>query len=116
VALRRSPSDRWQLTVWPFAKKYRTVSAGEARQFVRSGATLIDVRTRQEWNSGHARKARHIPLDALEQKLSSLPMSTPVVAICQSGMRSASATRVLGARGYEVSSVTGGMPAWNRTT
>jgi rhodanese-related sulfurtransferase len=101
--------------MWPFAKKkYRTVSVTEARQLVRSGATLIDVRTRQEWNGGHAREARHIPLDALEQKLSSLRPGTPVVAICQSGMRSASAARMLAARGYEVSSVSGGMAAWNR--
>lgn len=102
--------------MWPFTKKYRSVSASEARQLVRSGATLIDVRTRQEWNSGHAREARHIPLDALEQKLSSLSTSTPVVAICQSGMRSTTAARMLGARGYDVSSVQGGMPALNRTT
>lgn len=100
--------------MWPFTKKFRTVSATEARELIRSGATLIDVRTRQEWNSGHAREARHIPLDALEQKLSSLPSGTPIVAICQSGMRSASAARMLSARGYEVSSVSGGMAAWNR--
>ncbi len=102
--------------MWPFSKKYRTVSATEARQLVRSGATLIDVRTRTEWNSGHAREARNIPLDTLEQKLTSLPASIPIVAICKSGMRSASAARLLAARGYEVSSVSGGMPAWNRTT
>lgn len=101
--------------MWPFRPKFQRVSVPEARQLVRSGATLIDVRTRQEWNAGHAREARHIPLDALESKISSLPASTPIVTICQSGMRSASAARQLAARGYQVSSVTGGMLAWNRT-
>ena len=86
----------------------------EAKSRLRGGATLIDVRSRGEWNGGHAREARHIPLDALESKLSSLPKSTPVVAICASGMRSASAARILAANGYEASTVRGGMAAWNR--
>jgi len=98
----------------PFRKNYATVSVSEARAMLRSGATLIDVRSRGEWNGGHAREARHVPLDALESKLGSLPKSTPVVAICASGMRSASAARVLAANGYEASTVRGGMAAWNR--
>lgn len=100
----------------PFRKNYATVSVAEARALLRSGATLIDVRSRGEWNSGHAREARHIPLDALDSKLGSLPKSTPVVAICASGMRSASAARMLAANGYEASTVRGGMAAWNRAS
>jgi rhodanese-related sulfurtransferase len=100
--------------MWPFSKKkYATVSATEAKALLRSGATLIDVRSRGEWNSGHAREARHIPLDQLDAKLSSLPTSTPVVTICKSGVRSAMAARTLAAHGFEVSSVRGGMHAWN---
>jgi len=115
VAL-RGPADRdGQLTMWPFTRKYRTVTPAEARALLRSGATLVDVRSRKEWDSGHAREARHIPLDTLEQKLSSLPVTTPVVAICHSGVRSASAARMLAARGYDVCSVRGGMMAWNRS-
>lgn len=97
-----------------FRKKYRTVGVEEARQLLREGAVLIDVRSRGEWNSGHAREARHIPLDQLDSKLSSLRVDTPVVAICHSGMRSASAARTLAKHGYQVSSVRGGMMAWDR--
>ncbi len=100
----------------PFRKNYDTVTVAEAKSRLRGGATLIDVRSRSEWNGGHAREARHIPLDALESKLGSLPKSTPVVAICASGMRSASAARILAANGFEASTVRGGMAAWNRTT
>ncbi len=100
----------------PFRKNYDTVTVAEAKSRLRGGATLIDVRSRGEWNGGHAREARHIPLDALESKLASLPKSTPVVAICASGMRSASAARILAANGFEASTVRGGMAAWNRTT
>lgn len=97
-----------------FRKKYRTVGVDEARRMLRDGAVLIDVRSRGEWNSGHAREARHIPLDQLESKLGSLRQDVPVVAICHSGMRSGVAARTLAKRGYQVASVRGGMLAWNR--
>jgi rhodanese-related sulfurtransferase len=98
-----------------FRKKFDTVTPDEARRLIRDGATLIDVRSRGEWNSGHAREARHIPLDQLSTKLGSLPAGTPVVTICHSGVRSASAARTLASHGFQVSSVRGGMMAWNRT-
>lgn len=97
-----------------FRKKYRTVGVDEARQLLRDGAVLVDVRSRREWNSGHAREARHIPLDQLESKLASLRVDTPVVTICHSGVRSAAAARTLAKHGYQVSSVRGGMMAWDR--
>lgn len=97
-----------------FRKKYQTVGVDEAKRMLRDGAVLIDVRSRGEWNSGHAREARHIPLDQLETKLGSLKPGVPVVAICHSGMRSAAAARTLAKHGYQVASVRGGMMAWNR--
>lgn len=97
-----------------FRKTYKTVTVAQAQQLLREGASLIDVRGRGEWNSGHAREARHIPLDQLESKLGSLPTGTPVVTICHSGVRSAAAARTLARHGYDVSSVRGGMMAWNR--
>ncbi|MEQ1735433.1 MAG: rhodanese-like domain-containing protein [Rhodoglobus sp.] len=98
----------------PFRKTYAKVTVAEAKSLVRGGAILLDVRNRNEWTSGHAREARHIPLEALEGKLSSLPQGRPIVAICQSGMRSALAARMLAAQGFEASTVRGGMMAWNR--
>jgi len=99
-----------------FRKKYDTVSVADAKRLMRGGATLIDVRSRKEWDSGHARGARHVPLDQLESKLGTLPIATPVVTICHSGVRSAAAARTLAQHGYEVSSVRGGMMAWNRSS
>ncbi len=98
----------------PFRKSYESLTATEARARLRGGAILIDVRSRDEWNRGHAREARHITLGTLESKLGSLPQGTPVIAICHSGVRSASAARMLASRGYESASVRGGMGAWER--
>ncbi len=98
----------------PFRKNYTKITVAEAKALMRSGATLVDVRTRGEWTSGHARGARHLPLDVLESSFGSLPKNRPVVAICQTGIRSSSAAQFLAEQGYEASTVRGGMRAWNR--
>ena len=98
-----------------FRKSYRTVGVTEARHEIAAGALLIDVRSAGEWKSGHAAGAKHIPLDTLESALSTIPAGANVVTICHSGMRSAAAARTLAKHGFSVSSVRGGMIAWNHT-
>ena len=98
-----------------FAKPFASVSALQAREMLDEGAILVDVRTSQEWNAGHAPVARHIPLDTLDRRVGSLGAGTAVVTICKSGMRSAQAARMLAAQGLAVASVKGGMFAWQRS-
>lgn len=95
-----------------FGKTYSSVSPAKAKQILSSGGILVDVRTRAEWDDGHAPEAIHIPLDAVGRKDNALPLGTPIVTICRSGHRSAVAARILGAQGHSVFSVTGGLPAW----
>ena len=42
--------------------KVPTVHGAEARDLVREGAVLLDVRETSEWNAGHAPQAAHLPL------------------------------------------------------
>ncbi|MFS4456643.1 molybdopterin-synthase adenylyltransferase MoeB [Maribacter sp. 2304DJ31-5] len=56
---------------------------------------LIDVRTVTEFNANHLKGAKHIPLDALEQRVNEIDMDAPVYIICQSGIRSQKAVRLL---------------------
>lgn len=98
-----------------FAKPYETVSVARARELLDEGAVLVDVRTSQEWNAGHAPAARHIPLDNLDRRTGNLSDGTPVVTICKSGMRSARAARMLATQGHTVASVRGGMFAWQQS-
>lgn len=93
---------------------FAEVSATEAINIVNSGAVLVDVRTGLEFNSGHADGARHIPLELVGRRSSELPADAQVVVICQSGHRSALAARSLAKRGFAVSSVVGGTPAWKK--
>ena len=94
----------------------RKIGVGEVRALQDSGAVLLDVRSRQEYRTGHAQGARNIPLDQLAERMRELPIGTTVVTICQSGGRSARAAGILTRHGrQDVYDVRGGMTAWQRT-
>jgi rhodanese-related sulfurtransferase len=80
---------------------------------VDAGALLLDVRELDEWQAGHARDARFIPLGELEARAGELARDRRIVAICRSGARSARATMFLRAQGLDVVNLTGGMRAWS---
>jgi hydroxyacylglutathione hydrolase len=80
-----------------------------------SEALVVDVRNRSEWEKGHIPNARHIMLGDLQQSLAALPKNRPIIAVCGSGYRSSIAASLLVQQGFsEVSSMAGGMMAWNR--
>jgi hydroxyacylglutathione hydrolase len=91
-------------------------SASEASaQLERGLTTLVDVRGRAEWASGHARGAINIPLGELSTRLAELPTDRTVSVQCQSGARSAMAASLLQALGRDdVQDVVGGFEAWQR--
>ncbi len=78
--------------------------------------TLIDVRTPQEYNSGHIDNARNIPVQALRRKLDSMDKykRNEVVVYCQTGSRSAAVARLLNRLDFEVKHLKGGIVAFNR--
>jgi glyoxylase-like metal-dependent hydrolase (beta-lactamase superfamily II)/rhodanese-related sulfurtransferase len=78
---------------------------------------VLDVRSEAEFGGelGHLRGAHLIPLDQLRTRLSEVPKDAKVVAVCQSGKRSAMATEILRKAGYEtVANVAGGLIHWSR--
>lgn len=94
-------------------KAPRGVLGTEARAAVAKGATLLDVRTVDEFNELHLPGAANIPLDQLFDRLSAVPKEKPVVIYCASGARSSVAAGVLAKAGYEVMDL-GAMGNWNR--
>lgn len=98
-----------------FTKPYKTIGVPEARPLLDAEAVLIDVRSQQEWRTGHAPQARHLPLDRLQNGTAGLQSARPVIAMCASGVRSASAARLLAGQGYEAYSLRGGMGAWRQS-
>lgn len=58
--------------------------------------TIIDVRTPEEFNSGHVAGAINIPLDQVPQRLPEIrQMQTPIEVYCRSGNRSGMAVSIL---------------------
>lgn len=71
------------------------------KELFTNGATIVDVRTKSEYHSGNIKGSLNIPLDMLPNSLSKISRDKPVITCCASGMRSASAKRILKANGYE---------------
>ncbi|SDC57908.1 Rhodanese-related sulfurtransferase [Terribacillus halophilus] len=74
---------------------------------------FIDVRTPGEFNGFHSKPFKNIPLSNLQNKMDTLDKDKDVVVICQSGMRSAKAAKMLKKQGFnKIYNVKGGMSAW----
>ncbi|WP_338787322.1 rhodanese-like domain-containing protein [Metabacillus sp. FJAT-53654] len=75
---------------------------------------FIDVRTPSEFKGNRIKEFKNIPLHELGQKAEkALSKDKEVVVICQSGMRSQKASKILKKLGYtNVTNVKGGMSAW----
>ena len=71
-------------------------------------AVLLDVRTVQEYSRGHISGFKNIPLDELREHIHEIEKGKPVYLICQSGLRSYIASRILEGYGYETYNFSGG--------
>ena len=70
--------------------------------------TLLDTRTVGEYARGHIESFINIPVDELRERLEELDGSKPVYVICQSGLRSYLACRILSGNGFECYNFSGG--------
>ncbi len=91
------------------------VTPDDAQRRHAAGSLMIDVRERQEWNTGHIPGAKHIPLGQLAQRAQELPKDRELLLICRSGNRSKVAAEMLQQAGFpQVHNVAGGMVVWQR--
>lgn len=95
------------------ASRAPQLSPAQARDAVRAGAVLLDVREPAETARGVLPDSMLVPLaDLLADP--SLAAPGPVVVVCQVGMRAQRAADALRAAGVEASVLAGGIEAWNR--
>ena len=81
----------------------------DADKLPRDGSViLLDTRTAWEYSSGHIEGFVNIPVDELRERLDEIEPGKPVYVICQSGLRSYIATRILEGYGYEAYNFAGG--------
>ena len=70
-------------------------------QLIRNGATILDVRTKAEFETGHIPGAINIPVDQLSKNLATLTdKNKPIITCCASGVRSATAQQLLTSKGF----------------
>lgn len=77
-----------------------------------SSILVLDVRTKEEYDSGHIPGASLFPYDALSASFKEPDKARPIVVYCRSGRRSAIAAETLVGMGYTDVSDLGGLDAW----
>ena len=67
---------------------YRQVHFSQVRDLVESGAYIIDVRERNEYELSHLNTSVNIPMSEIRQRINEIPKDRPVYLHCRSGQRS----------------------------
>jgi len=89
----------------------------DADKLPRDGSvTLLDTRTAEEFNRGHIDGFQNIPVDELRERIGEIETGKPVYVICQSGLRSYIATRILEGHGFEAYNFAGGFRFYDAVT
>ena len=78
--------------------------------------TLLDTRTEGEFRRGHMDGFRNIPVDELRQRLGEIDPGKPVYVVCQSGLRSYIACRILAGNGFDCYNFSGGFRFYDAVT
>ncbi|MBS1918648.1 MAG: rhodanese-like domain-containing protein [Bacteroidetes bacterium] len=79
---------------------FGTGSKTDFKALVQHGAQIVDVRTKEEYQSGHIQGSVNLPLNNIGNQLNKLKKEKAVITCCASGMRSAAARNILKSRGF----------------
>jgi rhodanese-related sulfurtransferase len=89
-----------------------------AMQFINhKNGLVLDVRDQSEYDAGHILNSKLIPAGKILERVGELEKyrERPIVVVCRSGQRSASACAVLNKQGFaQVYNLNGGVMAWQK--
>jgi rhodanese-related sulfurtransferase len=92
-------------------KGFETIDSNSAMSLIEDNAIVIDVRTVDEFNTGHIDGAINIPVDSIDGI--SYDKDATIIVYCASGMRSSNAAKTLIDLGYtNVYNLDGGLINW----
>jgi len=77
------------------------IKAVDYHELVKSGAEIIDVRSKGEYAGGHISSSKNIPVDTLANHISKLNKNKVIITCCASGMRSGVAKTMLKNNGFK---------------
>lgn len=98
----------------PGRQNGNVVSRDEAEELLNEEAVLLDVRPRQEFESGHLLGAINIPIDELPDRLAELPRDRQIITYCRGEycLFADEAAELLRANSFQVVRLEGGWPEW----
>jgi parallel beta-helix repeat protein len=97
------------------SESYTDVTVQEAKAMIDSNPSLVilDVRTQGEYDSGHIRNARLVPVGELQGRLVELNKTDSILVYCRTGERSSNASQILVDNGFlYVYNMIGGITSW----
>ncbi len=88
--------------------KVKIVHWHDLEKIDKENATLLDVRTKMEYENGHIDGFINIPLDELREHLGDIAKEKTVYVTCQIGLRGYIASRILSQNGFDCFNLSGG--------
>ena len=74
----------------------------KAREAVKNGALIVDVRTPKEFKQKHIPDAINLPIEKIMKGYINLPKNKEIVIYCRSGSRSSIGAKILREKGWSV--------------
>lgn len=111
LLMRLSKDDFNELLKAPMLNE---VDLAQAKDMVKQGATLMDVRMESEHKAGSIKGSMNVPLFMLRLKSDSLDMSKKYICYCETGRRSQAAAYLLSEAGFDSYTLMGGLQAVSR--
>ncbi|MEH7276976.1 rhodanese-like domain-containing protein [Neobacillus vireti] len=93
---------------------FENVTTEKAKELIDEEKVIVlDVRTPEEYNSGHIPDSELVPLKVFEGMSEDLEKDKNYLLVCRSGNRSQQAAEILTSKGFKnVYNMTGGMNSW----
>jgi rhodanese-related sulfurtransferase len=110
------------MLIWPELQRAFFGAASEAStldatRMMNNDALVLDVRDNAAFTTAHLPRAKNIPLGDLDKRVDEISKfkEKPVLIVCESGLRSRAASRLLKAKQFtQVSSLKGGFAEWQK--
>ena len=90
----------------------KSIEAAEIAALDTNKVTLLDIRSKEEYELNGFTGSVNVPFDEIGSGLSKLPKDKPVYVLCRTGDLSAEVAEILEDRGYSVYNIEGGYSAY----
>ncbi|MBC8238176.1 MAG: rhodanese-like domain-containing protein [Helicobacteraceae bacterium] len=93
------------LVLFSFFPKVSDEEILQAREAVKNGALIVDVRTPKEFQMEHVDGAINLPIEEIMQNRVNLPKNKELILYCRTGSRRSASAQVLQRKGWTVYNV-----------